>query len=135
MAFDAQRTHNEVTLGFDSRSRDLHSALLALKRPPGSRHTRSAAWGFAPPAPPVHVMRPLRYFPRRSEEQKKQAKRAAHRRWVERNREAYLARKRQRAARPEVLEQRRIRYMHRNDPKRAPAKVLTLDAWAKSLTQ
>ena len=80
-------------------------------------------------------MRPLRYFPRRSEIQKKQAKRAAHRRWVERNREAYLARKRQRAARPEVLEQRRIRYMHRNDPKPAPAKVLTLDAWVQSLTQ
>ncbi len=76
-------------------------------------------------------MRPLRYLPRRSEDQKKQAKRAAHRRWVERNREAHLARKRQRAARPEVLEQRRIRYMHRNDPKPVPPKRLTLDDFAR----
>ena len=81
---------------------------------------------------PKAFMKPLRYFPRRSEIQKKQAKRAAQRRWVERNRETYLARKRFWAARPEVLERRRLRYLHRNDPKPAPRIVLTLDAWAKA---
>ncbi len=80
-------------------------------------------------------MKPLRYLPRRSDGQKKQAKRAAQRRWVDRNREKCLARKRLRAVKPAVLERRRIRYMHRNDPKPAPPKILTLDAWAKSLTQ
>ena len=77
-------------------------------------------------------MRPLRYLPRNTNAEKKQARRAAQWRWVDRNREKYLARKRLWAAKPAVLERRRIRYMHRNDPKPAPPpKPLTLDDFAR----
>lgn len=96
MAFDAQRTRHEVALGCDARSRDLHSALRALKRPPGSRQKCSAT-----------MVRPLRYIKRTTEEEKRAKRRAAQQRWVARNRQSLLQKKREWGRLPETLARRR----------------------------
>ena len=79
-------------------------------------------------------MRPLRYPPRKTNAEKKQAKRAAQRKWATQNRETLLRQKREYARRPENLARRRARYRLRNESKPPPPpKPMTLDDFARSL--
>jgi sRNA-binding protein len=75
------------------------------------------------------------YFKRKTEAEKKAKRRAAHERWCAKNREILAQKKREWARRPETLARRRELYRIRKDPKPTPVtEILTLDAWAKSLT-
>ena len=93
-----------------ARSPGPHSVLQALKRPSGSRRMCSAAWGLRPARAGGQTMRPLRYLPRRTDAEKKQARKAAQRKWAIKNRETLLRHKREYARRPETLARRRELY-------------------------
>ena len=71
----------------------------------------------------------MRYLTRNASAEKREKRLAVHRRWVEKNREAYLAQRRRYASRPEIQERRRWLYRHRNDP--PPTRPITLDVWAR----
>ena len=73
----------------------------------------------------------MRYISRKTDAEIREKKRAAHRKWVDTNRDTYLAKKRAYAGRPEVLARRRFLYAHRNDPKPVAPPPITLDLWAR----
>ena len=66
--------------------------------------------GLRPAHAGGQTMRPLRYLPRRTDAEKKQARKAAQRKWAIKNRETLLRHKREYARRPETLARRRELY-------------------------